>query len=186
MVPLTSLWAPILLSAVIVFVASALMHLVLTYHRADWRKLPKEAEAMDALRPLNIPPGDYMMPCGEGPASMKDPAFIEKVKAGPVALMTVRKPGMPSMASNLAQWFALTVVVSLFAGYVASRALGPGADYLDVFRFTGTVAFAAYGLGQWDSSIKLRQELQTRHGPLPLPAPRHRSGRGRADRACVP
>jgi len=33
MVPLTSLWAPILLSAVIVFVASSIMHMVLPFHR---------------------------------------------------------------------------------------------------------------------------------------------------------
>jgi hypothetical protein len=136
MVPLTSLWAPILLAAVIVFVASAVAHMVLPYHHKDWRKLPAEAETMDALRPLNIPPGDYMMPCGEGPSSMKDPAFIEKMKKGPVALLTVRPAGMPGMGGNL-----------------ASRALGPGADYLDVFRFAGTVAFAGYGLGQFDSSI---------------------------------
>lgn len=153
MVPLTSLWAPILLAAVIVFVASAVAHMVLPYHHKDWRKLPAEAETMDALRPLNIPPGDYMMPCGEGPSSMKDPAFIEKMKKGPVALLTVRPAGMPGMGGNLAQWFVLTLVVSVFAGYVASRALGPGADYLDVFRFAGTVAFAGYGLGQFDSSI---------------------------------
>jgi hypothetical protein len=31
-------------------------------------------------------------------------------------------------------------LVSLFPGYVASRALPPAADYLDVFRHAGTVA----------------------------------------------
>ena len=161
MVPLTSLWAPILLSAVIVFVASAVVHMLLPYHLKDWRKLPREAEAMDALRPLGIPPGDYMMPCGEGPESMKDPAFIEKMKTGPVALLTVMKPGPPTMLANLIQWFGLTVVVSLFAGYVASRALGPGASYLEVFRFAGTVAFAGYSLGQWQDSIWYRRAWST-------------------------
>lgn len=161
MVPLTSLWAPILLSAVIVFIASAIFHMVLPFHRKDWRKLPAEAQAMDALRPLNIPPGDYMMPCGEGPSSMKDPAFIDKMKKGPVALLTVVAPGPPALAANLVQWFVFTVVVSLFAGYVASRAVGPGTEYLEVFRFAGTVAFAAYGLGQFDSSIWYRRAWST-------------------------
>jgi hypothetical protein len=153
MVPLASLWAPVLLSAVIVFVASSIVHMLLPFHRKDFRKLPAEPEAMDALRPLNIPPGDYMMPCGEGPASMKSPEFIEKMKRGPVALLTVMPAGMPSMTASLLQWFSYTVVVSLFAGYVASRALGPGAHYPDVFRFAGTVAFTGYSLALWQNSI---------------------------------
>jgi hypothetical protein len=153
MVPLTSLWAPILLSAVIVFVASSIVHMLLPFHRKDFRKLPSESEAMDALRALKIPPGDYMMPCGEGPESMKSPEFIEKMTRGPVAVMTVMPSGPPTMTASLVQWFLYTVVVSLFAGYVASRALGAGAPYLEVFRFAGTVAFAGYSLALWQSSI---------------------------------
>jgi hypothetical protein len=153
MVSLASLWGPILLSAVLVFVASAILHMVLPFHRKDFRKLPSEAQAMDALRGLNIPAGDYMVPCGEGPSSMKDPAFIEKMTKGPVAIMTVMPPGVPTITTNLVQWFVYTVVVSLVAGYVAGRALGPGAHYLDVFRFAGTVAFASYSLGLWQDSI---------------------------------
>ena len=37
MVPLTTLWFPILLSVVIVFVASSVMHMVLLYHKSDYR-----------------------------------------------------------------------------------------------------------------------------------------------------
>ena len=144
MVPVTSLWMPILVSAVIVFLASFLTHMVLTYHRSDWRKIPKQDDVMAALRPFNIPPGDYMMPCGEGPASMKDPAFIERMKAGPVALLTVMPTGMRGMGANLAQWFVFCIVVSIFAAYLTGRALGVGADYREVFRFAGTVAFVGY------------------------------------------
>ena len=42
MVPLAALWLPILLSAVIVFVASSLMHMLLKYHQGDYRQLPDE------------------------------------------------------------------------------------------------------------------------------------------------
>lgn len=161
MVPLTSLWAPILLSAVIVFVASAILHMVLPFHRKDWRGLPSEAQAMDALRALDIPPGDYMMPHGEGPSAMKDPAFIEKMKAGPVAIMTVMKSGPPSMSRELVQWFLYCVLVSVFAGYVASRAVGAGGNYLEVFRFAGTSAFLAYGLRGWPESIWYKRRWAT-------------------------
>ena len=41
MVPLTSLWLPILLSAVVVFVASNVIHMVLGYHRSDYDQLPR-------------------------------------------------------------------------------------------------------------------------------------------------
>ncbi len=44
-------------------------------------------------------------------------------------------------------------MVSLFAGYVAGAALGPGADYLQVFRFTGTVAFVGYTMAFYPQSI---------------------------------
>ena len=50
MVPLMSLWLPILLSAVFVFVMSSIIHMVLGYHRADYRKLPAEDEFMEAMR----------------------------------------------------------------------------------------------------------------------------------------
>jgi hypothetical protein len=161
MVPLTSLWAPILLSAVLVFVASAILHMVLPFHRKDWRGVPSEAEAMAALRGLNIPPGDYMMPHGEGPSAMKDPAFIEKMTRGPVAIMTVMKSGPPAMTRELAQWFGFCVLVSLFAAYMASRAVGAGGQYLDVFRFAGTLAFAAYALRGWPESIWYKRNWGT-------------------------
>ena len=153
MVPLTSLWLPILASAVLVFVASAILHMVLPLHRRDFRKVPAEDQVMDALRPFNVPAGDYMLPCGEGPESMKDPVFIEKMKKGPVALLTVIPSGPPSMGASLALWFVYCLVVGLFAAYVASRALGPAATYLDVFRFAGTTAFAGYNLALWQNSI---------------------------------
>lgn len=54
MVSLTSLWLPILVSAVIVFVASSIIHMVLPYHRSDMRKLAQEDEVLAALRRLTF------------------------------------------------------------------------------------------------------------------------------------
>jgi hypothetical protein len=44
-------------------------------------------------------------------------------------------------------------VVGFFAAYVTGRALGPGAHYLEVFRYAGTVAFAGYSLALLQNSI---------------------------------
>lgn len=153
MVSVMSLWLPILLGAVFVFAVSSIIHMFLTYHRSDFSNLADENGVMAALRPFNIPPGDYVIPHAGSTEAMKTPEFTEKCNAGPVAFMTVLPNGPMQMGSSLAQWFGYCILVGLFAGYVASRALEPGAHYLAVFRFVGTVAFAGYGLALLQNSI---------------------------------
>ncbi len=141
MVGLVDLWLPILVSAVFAFVASSIVHMLLPFHRSDYRKLPAEDDTMEALRPFRIPPGDYLVPCAGSPKAMNDPAFIEKMTKGPVAFMTVMSSGRPKMGGQMLQWFVYCVVVSIFAAYIAGRALPVGAHYLSVFRFAGCTAF---------------------------------------------
>jgi hypothetical protein len=161
MVPVTSLWMPILLSAVLVFVVSSVIHMLTPLHWNDWRKLPKEDETQAALRPLNIPPGDYALPSAGSPAGMKDAGFLDKMKKGPVMFLTVLPSGAPSMGSSLVQWFLYSVVVSFFAAYVGGRALGPAANYLSVFRFVGSAAFFCYAMGLPQNSIWYRRNWGT-------------------------
>ncbi len=161
MVSLAALWLPILAAAVLVFIASSLLHMVLTYHNADYGKLPSEDKVMNAMRPFNIPPGDYMMPAPAGAASMKDPEFLARRKRGPIAMMTVWPGGDINMTGQLAQWFVFCLVVSLFAAYLTSRALPAGAPYMEAFRFSGTVAFVGYGLALWEISIWYRRSWMT-------------------------
>jgi hypothetical protein len=156
-----SLWIPILLSAVIVFVASSLVHMVLPYHHNDFRRLPKEDEVMNALRPFNIPPGDYAVPCAGSPAGMKAPAYLDRMAKGPVAMMTVVPSGPPAMGGSLVLWFLYSVLISVFSGYIASRAVAPGSDYLAVFRFVGASAFLAYSLGSMPNSIWFKRNWGT-------------------------
>lgn len=153
MVSLMSLWLPILLSAVIVFVVSSIIHTVLKYHNTDFGKIPEEDKVMEALGKFNIPPGDYVMPHAATSEERKAPEFVEKMKKGPVAFVTVMQSGVPKMAASLIQWFLYCVVVGIFAAYIASRSVGPGATYLEVFRFTGTVAFLGYGFAILQNSI---------------------------------
>lgn len=157
MVPLTSLLLPILLAAVIVYVASSLIHMVTPLHKNDVRQLPKEDAVIAALRPMALPPGDYVVPHVGSHANMKNPEFLDKMNKGPVIFMTVVPNGPPSMARSLVQWFLYCILVSLLAGYVAGRALGPGTEYLEVFRFAGTTAFIGYAIALLQNSIWWRK-----------------------------
>jgi hypothetical protein len=141
MVHIPALWLPILLSAVLVFVASAVIHMMLGYHRSDFKKLPDEDRLLEGLGKENLPPGDYLFPY---PANLKDmgsPEMLEKYKRGPVGTMTVLRSGPPTMGKQLLQWFVFCLGVGVAAAYLAGRALGPGEPYLSVFRFAGTAAF---------------------------------------------
>ena len=161
MVSLTSLWLPILLSAVFVFVTSSIIHMLLTYHHGDFKQLPAEGEVMDALRKFNIAPGDYIMPYCPKPADMKKPEFQEKWKRGPLMMATFWKPGPMTMGPQLVQWFIFSIVVSLFAGYVASRALPEGAEYLRVSQMASTTAFLGYSMSHWADVIWYKRNWVT-------------------------
>ena len=62
MVSITALWLPILLSAIIVFVASSIMHMLLPYHRSDYRQLPDEDKVLAVLRGAGLTRGLYVFP----------------------------------------------------------------------------------------------------------------------------
>ncbi len=153
MVSLFSLWLPILLSALFVFILSSIIHMVFGYHKNDFIKVPDEDDARDKIGKLNIPPGDYVIPCPGSSEEMKSKEYIEKTEKGPVLFMTVLKNGPQGMGSSLFLWFIYSVVVSIFAAYVSGRILAPGTHYLQVFRYVGTVAFAGYSLALLQNSI---------------------------------
>ena len=161
MVDVTMLWLPIIVAAVLVFVASSIIHMVLPYHRSDYGRVPSEDQAMDALRPFKIPPGDYMVPCPAGPESMKSKEHLEKMNKGPVVFMTVLPTGQIGMGRNLVLWFIFCLVVGLFSGYIAGVALPPGADYMAVFRITGTVAFVGYSMALWENVVWYNKSVAT-------------------------
>jgi Flp pilus assembly protein TadB len=161
MVSIPSLWLPILLAAVIVFVASSLIHMVLGYHKNDVRKLANEEAVSDAFRALGIPPGDYALPCASSTHDLKDPAFQARLAKGPIVFMTVAPGGSAGMGPALAMWFVYCLVVGVFAAYIAGRALGPGAHYLAVFRFAGATAFLGYSLALVQHSIWYKRSWAT-------------------------
>jgi ABC-type amino acid transport system permease subunit len=161
MTGLSALGLPILLSAVFVFVASSVLHMALPWHKSDYRALPNEDRAMDALRALAISPGDYMVPRPSSREDMGSAAFAEKLKKGPVMTLTVMPSGPMSMGRNLALWFVYCLAMSVLAAYVAGRALPPGTPYLRVFRFAGATAFIGYSAALWQTVIWYRRSFST-------------------------
>ena len=146
MIPLTALLLPILIAAVVVFVASSLIHMVLKYHQSDYRQLPEEDKLLSALRPVGLTPGLYIFPF-TAHKDMKSPAMQEKYKQGPVGFLTIYPSGPPGMGKFLGLWFAYCLLVGLFVAYVTGRTLSHNAGFSVVFHITGVAAFLAYGLG---------------------------------------
>ena len=50
MVSPIDLWMPILLSTVLAFIASCVIHMVLGYHSTDWKRFPNEDGVLEAWR----------------------------------------------------------------------------------------------------------------------------------------
>jgi hypothetical protein len=148
---MASLWLPTLLSAVAVFLLSFLLHMLLPWHRRDYKAVPNEAQFMDAARPLAIPPGDYLVPCAGGPSALRSPEFVEKMTRGPVMILTVRPNGPPAMGGNLIGWFIYSLFVGGIAGHIAER-VGVTNGYL-LFHTVALAAFLGYAAALWQMTI---------------------------------
>jgi hypothetical protein len=147
-VALTALWLPIVVSAVVCFVAGFVLWMVLPHHRSDWKKLPDEDVAMTALGTQAVTPGMYTVPFAASPDAYKDPAWTSRVVEGPTGfLLIVDGKQLLSMGPTLSKNFVLLLVMGLMIAYVGSATLPIGTDYLKVFQVTGSVGIVGYSLG---------------------------------------
>jgi hypothetical protein len=161
MTSLSALWLPILLSAVFVFIASSVLHMATPWHKNDYRSVPQEEQVTAALRPLAIPPGDYMVPRPKSMDQMRSPEFAEQMRQGPVLVMSVLPNGMTPMGGLLVKWFIYLLVVSFIAGGIAAHVLPPNTDSHVIVHLTGMAAFLAYSLALWQMAIWYRRSLGT-------------------------
>lgn len=144
MVTIASLWLSLLLATVLVWIASALVWMVLPHHKSDYKSLPDEDGVRNALNP-GLSPGQYMIPHMTEWDPSKDPEGARKFTEGPVGFLTVVPRGVPNMSKMVLRSLVFYLFVAGTVAYLATRSIPAGADYLAVFRFTGTVAWAAYG-----------------------------------------
>jgi hypothetical protein len=153
MVPLSALGLPILLSAVFVFVASTVIHMVLQYHKNEYKKLPAEDSIREVMRGAAVTPGEYAIPRAGSLEDCGTPEMRQKYQEGPCGYVTIIPNGQPAVVKGLVLWFIYSAVISICVAYVTGRTLGPTAEYLAVFRLSGTVAFLAYAAAVVPNSI---------------------------------
>lgn len=161
MVPLMGLWLPVLLSAVLVFLASSIIHMLLMYHHGDYGRLAGESNLMEAMRREGVRAGNYAFPCPPSKKDMRSPEFMKKYEQGPVGFLNVLPAGPPAMGKNLILWFVFCLAIGFMTAYLASRTLAAGTEYLQVFRVAGTIAFLGYAGAQPIDSIWKGQNWST-------------------------
>ena len=165
--PFGTLWLPCVVSAVVVWIASALAHMVLKHHKADYRGLPNEEAFAEPMRKMALTPGVYVHPHCPDLSAMKDPAVQARYAKGPVALISVLPTGVPNMGKHLSLWLGFCLLVSFISAYIARHTLPLDADGLDVMQITGTVAWAGYAMGRpagHDLARSAGGEYRARHG----------------------
>ena len=157
-----SLWQAIIVSAVLVWVMSALVWTVLPWHKKDFAKTGDEEAVRTALNGLK--PGVYSVPHCPDQKAFEDPEMKRRFEEGPQAFVTVIPSGLPQMGSKMLMSFVNSLVVGVICAYMVTRTLSVDSDYLAVFRISGTVAFIAYGYAYvmesvwfgrpWSSTVK--------------------------------
>jgi hypothetical protein len=161
MVAVSSLWLPVLLSAVLIFVVSSIIHMVTPWHKGDYNRLAEEDGVMAVLRPFALKPGDYMVPRPSSMAEMGSPAFADKVKQGPRLMMTVFPGSSMSMTSNLVGWFVYLLVVAAMVAFLDTIVQPPGAHHHDVFHVTLIASFLGYAAALWQMVIWYNRSIST-------------------------
>ena len=150
---IASQWLPILLSAVAVFIVSAIIHTALRFwHAKDQSALPNETAVGDLLR--SVPAGDYRMPYAANTEEMRGEAFKARAEKGPMAVITIMSGDMMSSFKRaLIQWFVYSIVVSWLAGHIAGSALPDGASNVLIFHTVGLTAWLGYGMAMAQGPI---------------------------------
>lgn len=161
MVGISGLYVPIVLSAVAVFVMSSLIHVVLGWHKGEYREVPGGESVADAIRAAGVAPGEYIAPYAPSPEAMGTPEFKARMAKGPNYLLTVRDPASQGMGGMMTKWFLYSLIIAFFTAYITGRSLDQSANYLQVFRLAGATTFVAYGLGVWQQWIWWGKSLRS-------------------------
>lgn len=165
MTALLSLWLPILLSAVVVFVISSLIHMAIKWHAPDYRGFANEDAVRDAIRAGNPSPGRYVVPYCADMKQMGGEVMQTKYRDGPVGHIMLAPTGVPNMGKYLGLWFLWSLAVAVVAAFLAAQLFGlDPARARAAAKLVGAVTFIAHGFGTvqesiwmarpWSSSVK--------------------------------
>lgn len=154
MVTLSSLWFAIALTSVVIFFASAIMWMLLPHHKKDIlfintndadKEADKEAAYIKCMNALDLKPGMYMYP-GCDAKDYKTDEGKKRYSTGPWGTLTVF-PGKSNFPMNLLKTFITFGVITIFVAYITGLSVGPGADYMQVFRVAGATAMLGHCMG---------------------------------------
>ena len=152
---------PILLGTFFAWMASGIIHMAIKWHNSDYQKLSNEDEVMDAIRKGSPGNGLHNFPYCIDMNEMKDESVQARFNKGPVGFVTIIPNGLPPMGKLMIQQISYMLIGCVLIAYCAALALEPGADYMTVFRFVGTVGFLAFGWGLVPNSIWFGQSWPT-------------------------
>jgi hypothetical protein len=149
---LLPLWLPILLSAAAVWIASALVWMVLPHHKQDFIDIPNppgEDAFMNFIRSSGIKPGNYGFPDCRGRDAMKSEKVQRAWNEGPVGHLSLWQTPV-TMGGKMVATFIVFLVVSTLIAYLTRVALPPITDaapppsFARVFQVAATAGVLAY------------------------------------------
>jgi hypothetical protein len=143
---LISLWIPILLAAVAVFVVSFVCWMVLPLHKHDFTPMADDGPLRSAVRGVGLKPGRYMFPFARDAASRKSKEFMAKYEEGPTGIITIFRP--MNMGVNMLLTFAVFLAATFLIGYLLSITLQRGNDFWRVFQVATTIGVLTYSFSQ--------------------------------------
>tara|TARA_R110002153_G_scaffold49738_1_gene140226 strand:+ start:1525 stop:2130 length:606 start_codon:yes stop_codon:yes gene_type:complete len=156
-VSMSELWLAILLAGLFSWVASALIHMLIKYHNADYRGFANEEVVSSALAEKSPTPALYTLPYCRDIKAMGEETMQKKFNDGPVAMITIMPNGMPPMGKLLLQQILFFIFGSFLIGYLASISIATNADFMMIFRQVLITSFLTYGWAQIPLSIWMGQ-----------------------------
>ena len=151
---LVSLWLPILLSAVVVFVISSLIHMVIKWHAFDYKGCANEDAVRAALGTDNVPGVKYVVPFCSDMKDMASEAMQKKYTDGPNAVIVFGPNVRPNMGKHLGLWFLWSLVVAAIAGYLVAQLIPHHqAHAMKAAKLAGVVTLLVHGFGSVQDSI---------------------------------
>lgn len=140
---LLPLWLPIVLSAVVVWIASLIASTALPHHKKDFVALPDEDGFAGDMRRRGIPPGNYLFPDFRGREAMKSAKVAKALNEGPVGHLIVWKTPL-TMGDKMLGTLLVHLVVCTLIAYLTRVAIPGPAPFLKVFQVATTAGILAH------------------------------------------
>ncbi len=149
---LTQLWLPILVSGVVVWIASFVFWMAIGHHNKDVQAIPGEKEFKETINRLNIQPGNYGFPDFHSCKGMSKEEKMKLYDSRPMGLLRVWAP--VNMGVNMLLTFLFYLITSTVIGYLGWAALPHTHDaFGHVMQVLGTAGILAYCFASFPNDL---------------------------------